>query len=494
MRRCWLRPFRWRRFRIAGASKQRPSLTCTPHFEAVENRCLLSGNVTSLSRVIDHASIRQKQLAAEIRRESSRPTLRAASNEAPDTILHDFGSTINNVPDGWQPWGSLTPVMTRSGLVIFGRTLYGGSSESNTAPTQSGGVIFTVNPDGSKYKIVHSFAGGVNDGWQPHHDQLRQIGNVLYGATLLGGSSTDVGLGVVFSIHTDGRKFKLLHAFTGESGGTPDGAMPHSNPMPNQSGKLLYGLTSEGGTSGISKGGDGTVYQIKPDGSDYKIIHSFKPSEGTDPHGFVIVAHHNLYGMTRQGGGSTNFGTVFDFNANTNKYKVLHTFLNGPNDGATPDHGGLLRIGHKLYGLTTSGGPNGQNKSNTAGDGVLFRIDTSKKNSFKILHPFGDGSTDGVGPHGSLFLYAGKLYGMTSNGGTFGAKDGGYGTIFRIDPNGKRYQVIYNFGGEPGDGNDGLDNVFIANGLIFGMTKYGGSIMGSSNFQNGVVFSLPVPK
>ncbi len=215
-------------------------------------------------------------------------------------------------------------------------------------------------------------------------------------------------------------------------------------------------------------------------------------SDGTDPHGFVIVDHHDLYGMTRQDG-SGGDGTIFDFNVKTNTYTVLHPFTGSATDGSTPDHGGLLRIGHTLYGLTTEGGQYGQSEG---GYGVLFRIDESGKN-FKVLHSFGNG-TDGIGPHGSLILYKGKLYGMTSNGGTEGVTGPGTGdgTIFQIDPSGKHYKVIYDFKGPQSDGNDGLDNVFIADGTIFGMTKDGGpnvtpdTSKKSSPYQSGVVFAL----
>jgi hypothetical protein len=176
--------------------------------------------------------------------------------------------------DRWQrsqavDCASLTPVMTESGLLIWGRTLYGGTSQTTSkTPTDSGGVIFTFNPQTEMYKLVHSFEGGQYDGYQPHHDQMRQVGNVLYGATLSGGGSSigDSGLGVVFSIKTTGtNKLTVLHTFMG---GANDGAMPHSNPMPDKSGKHLYGLTSEGGanTTPVSAG-DGTIYEISHPGT-----------------------------------------------------------------------------------------------------------------------------------------------------------------------------------------------------------------------------------
>jgi uncharacterized repeat protein (TIGR03803 family) len=375
------------------------------------------------------------------------------------TILHNFGGTVDDQADGWQPWGSLTPVQTKSGTVIFGRTLFGGSSND--------GVIFTINPDGSNYTIVHAFAGGKNDGSQPHHDQLRQEGNVLYGATVLGGKD---GQGVVFSIDTDGKGFKVLHSF---KNGKHDGTQPHTNPMPD--GSILYGLTSHGGTKD-----EGTIYRMNTDGTGFKVLHSFKKFEGTQPHGFVIVNGQDLFGMTRKGGKKGD-GTIFEFDRNCGQYTVLHQFKGSKHDGATPDHGGLVKVGDRLYGLTTEGG-----KKN---DGVLFQIDTSGKH-FQVLHSFGDKQADGIGPHGSLTLFGSMLYGMTSDGGTH--KDG---TIFQIDTGGNNYQVIYSFAGPTSDGKNGLDNVFILNGKIYGMTKYGGSktttgsMAAGSTYNNGMIFA-----
>lgn len=408
----------------------------------------------------------------------------AASESESETILHDFGGVVNGTADGWQPWGSLTPVVTSAGTVIFGRTLYGGSSQD--------GVIFEMNPDGSDYQIVHSFAGGPDDGSQPHHDQMRQEGNVLYGTTLLGGSANQ---GVVFSINTNGTGFQVLHSF---QGGKHDGAQPHSCPMPD--GSILYGLTARGG-----KDNEGTIYEMNTDGSGFQVLHSFKKSDGAQPHGYVIVSGGYLYGMTRKDGGKKGHddGTIFSYDLSTNTYTVLHKFKGGTADGSTPDHGGLTLIGNTLYGVTTEGGGNGEFDGGT-GDGVLFSVSTSGAD-FQVLHSFGGVQElgppgaiipDGSGPHGSLTLGTDgvTLYGMTSDGGMHGD-----GTIFQFDTANGAYQSFYNFAGPADDGQDGLDNVFILNGKIYGMTKYGGdnatvtSDGGKSTYQDGVIFSIPVP-
>jgi uncharacterized repeat protein (TIGR03803 family) len=440
----------------------------TPRSEVLEPRCLLNGHVGRLEPVAHHARAAQTaywQPTAEISSRVVSSLAREQSKTPSDKVLHNFGGMLGGVPDGWQPWGSLTPVQTSSGSIIFGRTLFGGPSGD--------GIIFTMKPDGKGYTIVHSFSGGVNDGSQPHHDQLRQEGNVLYGATLMGGS-TGQGEGVVFSINTNGGGFQILHRFMG---GKHDGEQPHSNPMPD--GSVLYGLTAKGGAKN-----QGTIYKLNTDGNGFKVLYSFRNCAGTQPHGFVVIDGHDLFGMTRKGGKAGD-GTIFEFDVKTKKYTVLHHFKGGKHDGATPDHGGLVQVGKTLYGLTTEGG-----KQN---DGVLFSIDTSGKH-FQILHTFSGGKDDGSGPHGSLTLVGSTLYGMTSDGGKHND-----GTIFQIDTSGLGYQTIYSFAGPTSDGKNGLDNVFILDGNIYGMTKYGGSMTtpgssaGSPAYDNGVIFTIPLP-
>jgi uncharacterized repeat protein (TIGR03803 family) len=58
------------------------------------------------------------------------------------------------------------------------------------------GTIFQIGTDGTGYAVLHSFAGGANDGSRPQGD-LTLIGSTLYGMTVAGGSSD---LGTVFSL------------------------------------------------------------------------------------------------------------------------------------------------------------------------------------------------------------------------------------------------------------------------------------------------------
>ena len=45
------------------------------------------------------------------------------------------------------------------------------------------GVVFRVNPEGSDYQVLHSFAGGTNDGSYPGAELLQGSDGLLYGTT-----------------------------------------------------------------------------------------------------------------------------------------------------------------------------------------------------------------------------------------------------------------------------------------------------------------------
>ncbi len=71
-----------------------------------------------------------------------------------------------------------------------------------------------------------------------------------------------------------------------------------------------------------------------------------------------------------------------------------------------------------------------------------------------------------------------KLYGLTQMGGA--TNDG---TIFRINPNGKGFEILHMFDRPSGDGAYPLGDLIKNGKMLYGMTYYGGS----SDF--GVIFS-----
>lgn len=165
---------------------------------------------------------------------------------------------------------------------ISGSTLYGMGFNS----------IFSMNTDGIGFSMLHSFTGGASDGGGGYGD-LMLLGSTLYGMTTYGGSSNS---GVVFSINTDGTGFRLLHSFTGTAseGGLPYGSLTFA-------GSKLYGMTSRSGNyltgSLFSINTNGTDFNIEH-------TFGSVANDGGNPYGSLVFDGSTLYGMTSGGGTS----------------------------------------------------------------------------------------------------------------------------------------------------------------------------------------------
>ena len=275
------------------------------------------------------------------------------------SLLHSFGG---NPSDGREPFGSLT----LSGSKFYGMTKYGGGSSD-------GGVVFSMNLDGTGYSLLHTFTGGLNDGRLGSNGALTLSGTKVYGMTQSGGT----GRGVLFSMNTDGTGYSLLHTFTGAASdaGSPNGSL-------TLLGSKLYGMTVFGGSKD-----KGALFSINTDGTGFNLLHSFTGA-GTDgalPYGDLTLSGSKFYSMTLEGG-SSNHGTVFSIGIDGTAFSLLHSFTGSPNDGADP-RGSLALSGSTLYGMTERGG------TNTAG--TLFSIGTDGT-GFGLLENFGDTPKDGV--------------------------------------------------------------------------------------------------
>lgn len=162
-------------------------------------------------------------------------------------------------------------------------------------------------------------------------------------------------------------------------------------------------------------------------------------------------------------------GTVFKVGTDGVGYSQLHTF--GGADGSRA-LGDLVVTGNKLYGMTYQGGANGR--------GVVFSIDPDGANQ-TVLHDFSDAAGNGSYPYGSLITDGVKLYGMTS--GRENSVDSG--TVFSMDLDGTDFQVLHEFDPIPGaEGSSPRGDLVLENGVLYGMTKFGGVN------NDGVVFQL----
>lgn len=242
--------------------------------------------------------------------------------------LYDFaGGAAGRVPVG-------APVL--SGSSLYGMTNFGGASNR--------GLLYRLDTDGGNYTILHSFAGGADDGSYP-------VGSLLLsGSTLFGMTSS----GAVFRIDVNGGNFSVLRNLAGSA----DGANPQGSLL--LIGSTLYGTTSSGGS-----GGSGTVFSMDVTGGNFQVLHAFTGAAGDGglPTGALTLVGSTLYGTTQVGG--DGFGTVFSMALDGGGFSLVHRFAGGPGDGASPQ-GSLALVGDRLYGTAAGGGANG--------NGVIFSV------------------------------------------------------------------------------------------------------------------------
>src|SRR3569833_417355 len=326
--------------------------------------------------------------------------------------------SIHNLNAG----GGAVTLITSLSIGKFDGTLYG-----TTYQDQTNGTVFTLNPDGTGYTVLHTFAAGeevpapasyssdIGDG-TPVPRVIQGNDGHLYGTMPHGGAS---GNGVMFRMNPNGSAYSVIHDFANSGVSSPAGLMQASD-------GFFYGA----GTS---------IFKIDADGGNFTILHAFNNStDGSATYSPLLQASDGaLYGAASLGG-SGGMGTLFTITTNGTGFKVLHNF--GDNDAATP-LGSLIQASDgALYGTTWDYETNGS----LTGTGTIFKINTDG-NNYKILHKFIGSPSDGRGPIAGLVEGADHvLYGTTYLGGN-GSGGATLGTLYRITQDGSGYAVLYAF-------------------------------------------------
>jgi uncharacterized repeat protein (TIGR03803 family) len=377
------------------------------------------------------------------------------------TTLHEFSTfgpgKINS--DGASPYAS---------LLLSGTTLYGTAS---TGGTSGYGTLFSINIDGSGFKVLHSFDG---DGAVPMGNLIIS-GNTLYG-TSAGASDGAEGFddgssfGTVFKISASGTGFTTIYTFMNADDGT--------NPM---GGLVLSGSTFYGTAYTCGQGpgnGFGTVFKVTTSGS-FTTLYAFNGgTDGGGPVGGLVLSGGTLYGTASMGGeGSAdgNAGEVFQISASGNNFKTLHTFGNNPNDGENP-YSTLLMSGTMLYGTATAGG--------AGGNGTVYGVGVSgTAKSFSVVYSFSSTysgtNSDGGYPYASLILSSGTFYGAAVIGGA-----GGNGALYSVTTSGSHFTNFHSFS----SGNGGEDPTTIL--ILSGTTFYGTTFGETGGPDVGTIFSV----
>ena len=393
-------------------------------------------------------------------------TLGIGANRSPAQvyqILHSFGSVSR---DGSAPSTS---------LALSGNTLYGATASGGT---NGNGTIYKINTDGTGYGILRSLVNSPSP-----QGGMVVIGDTLYGTTFTGGEARN---GTVFKINTDGSDFVELHSFSATVptvfGANDDGNRPQGDLATD--GYTLYGTARYGGANG-----NGTIFKINIDGSDFEVIKTFSATflgtnnvsgsplasgtnlDGAYPIAGLVLDGNTLYGTTYHGG--TSNGVIFSLQTDGSDFSVLKYFPvttgSGTNrDGAAPI-GGLALSGDTLFGVAVGGG--------ASGAGNIFSLKTNGAD-FTVLREF-SWYSDGGWPRNTLLLDGATLYGTTGVGGLSNK-----GTIFMVFTNGANFTVLKD-----------LDLVIGAQCdsrfLVSSNTLYGTAVNGGAN-GGGVILGLTV--
>ncbi len=244
---------------------------------------------------------------------------------------------------------------------FYGTTQGGGMSGEGTLfrLTPAGALTTLVEFTGSNLSLLNL---GAKHGGAPV-GTLVATGTssiTLYGVTQTGGSLAGLGLlddGTVFRYAVSTNTFTMMATFTGDSAllellGGRAGRYPNGGLCLHSNG-YLYGTTEFGGASDV-----GTIFKIKPDGTNFATIKQFDQTTGANPAGTLVEISGTLYGTTRTGGNDSNYddGTIYRITSDNHQRLVNFTGRGGVVPGSEPTGGMIVTPGGDLLGTTSSGG------------------------------------------------------------------------------------------------------------------------------------------
>jgi uncharacterized repeat protein (TIGR03803 family) len=269
--------------------------------------------------------------------------------------------------------------------------------------------------------------------------------------------------------------FKVFYTFNFTDGSSPNGSL-----ITDSDGNL-YGTSVFGGSSNR-----GVIFKLSTGGQNTTLYQFTGKTDGGLPIGGLLRdSAGNLYGVTSLGGDATcSCGTVFELKTD-GTLVVLHAFKGGK-DGSQNEGQpelGVVDIDGNFYGSASFGGVSGCD--GTLGCGVVYKVTPAGKET--VLYRFDARTATGGFPQNLIRDSQGNLYGET--GGSYLANNGGI--IFKMDTTGK-LTTLYTFP----EGTQGTSprwglTLQHGNGVLFGVTQFGGnSNCPVSSAGCGVVFML----
>ena len=346
---------------------------------------------------------------------------------------------------------------------------------------------------------LHDFTGGA-DGYEPTAALTIGPDGVLYGTTVLGGTSVcQMGCGTVFSMTQPASGSgpwteTQLYVF---QDGPIDGANPFAG-VTIASGpdgrNALYGVTHYAGELN-----GGIAYELTPPAAagglwNEKVLYYFSGPDGYFPTGGLVAGSGGvLYGVTVQNGSVSGVGTIFSLtppavHGGSWTHEVLYNFST-VSGGYNPIGKLVLGPGGILYGAATLGG------TNDAGTIFSLTPPVSPGNpwTYTELYSF-LGGDDGSDPYAGMAVdKRGVLYGTTIFGGP--SDDG---TVFSLTPPSSpggpwTHTVLYSFTGQANGATANGGVIIGPDGVLYGADATGGTVGGLCADGCGTVYSLTPP-
>lgn len=371
--------------------------------------------------------------------------------------------------DGYAPNGPLSVVDG----IFYGTTMYDGTGPCSSYFTMGCGAAFAFDSSKSVETVIQSFSDV-----QGHHGPavpssgLLSIQGLLYGTSTLGGDPHcgvhNTGCGTAFAIDPSRGTSRILYDFS--SGGGDLGDPSWSRSALTYLNGRLYGTTTPGTTTPLCRAKCGFIYAIEVASGQTRILYHFKGGEdGYKPNGLVAVGG-KLFGTTSLGGGVSGCqegqggcGTIFKFDPVSGRESIVYRFHPAP-DGFYP-LAAPIAVDDVLYGTTFSGG---------TGYGTVYEMNV-RTDKLRTLYRFPYEGPMGRLPVAALTAFNGKLYGVTTEGGSpHCGGPYGCGAVFSLDQKSGSSESLHVFPGFP-DAQDPSSALVEFNGLLYGTTSYGGA-------------------
>ena len=307
------------------------------------------------------------------------------------------------------------------GDVLVGAARQGGNTDNGAeegTQKRGNGTLFRIETSGSGYSVIEQFHGGERSPATPHSPpQIAPDGRMLYGMSASGGKHRH---GTLFEMHVDGTGFRILHHFEKSKGKEPHGMVVFDGAS------TLLGMTRLGGTLADGREGAGVIFRYDLTTGAHKVLHVFAKNASdngdTNDHGFLSPTGGYYYGTTELGG-KYGQGVIFRLRADGSDFSIVHSF-GADRDGKKP-FGSLQQVGEWFYGTTTVGGDHD--------DGTIFRLRPSDL-LYERLVSF-DRATTGAFPEDNVIPSSdgSTLYGLTQAGGAHDPKAAKkFGTVFAL--------------------------------------------------------------